>query len=116
MKHSTERILTTHTGSLPRPPDLVVTVAGHDQRESRANPAFGAQVKQAVGETVRKQAEVGIDIVNDGEMSKRGFAVYVTERVTGFDGPLRSPPPSIESRIFPEFYRSIDPVEELASC
>src|SRR5580704_12999520 len=108
MKISTERILTTHTGSLPRPPDLVVTVAGHDQRESRANPVFDTQVTQAVGEAVRKQTEVGIDIVNDGEMSKRGFSVYITERVTGFDGPLRSPPPSIESRMFPEYYHSID--------
>ena len=116
MKRSTERILTTHTGSLPRPLDLVETVAGRDQREIRANPAFDSQVKIAVSSIVRKQTHSGIDVVNDGEMSKRGFSVYITERVTGFDGPLRARQPTIESRMFPDFYASIDPTEEIASC
>ena len=116
MKRSTERILTTHTGSLPRPPDLVETVAGHDQRESRANPAFDGQVKQAVSAVVRKQAEVGLDIINDGEMSKRGFAVYITERVSGFDGPMKSRPALIETTMFPEFYSDMGGPEELTSC
>lgn len=116
MKVSSERFLTTHTGSLPRPPDLVEMVAGHDQRESRANPAFDPQVKRAVYDVVRKQVNAGLDIINDGEMSKRGFAVYITERVTGFDGPLRARPPSIESRMFPEYYHSIASPDELASC
>src|SRR5258707_890968 len=107
MKVSSVRILTTHTGSLPRPPDVVEMVAGHDQRESRANPAFDSQVKRAVHDVVRQQVDTGLDVINDGEMSKRGFAVYITERVTGFNGPLRARPPSIESRMFPEYYRSI---------
>ena len=84
MKRSTERILTTHTGSLPRPADLVQMVEGHDQREVRANPGFESRVKEAVAEVVRKQADVGIDVLTDGEMSKVAFSAYVTERVTGF--------------------------------
>ncbi len=106
MKVSSERVLTTHTGSLPRPADLIETVSGRDQRESRARPAFGAQVKRAVDEVVRKQVDAGLDVVNDGEMSKRGFSVYITERVSGFNGPPRSRPPLIETRMFPEFYSS----------
>ena len=116
MKHSTERILTTHTGSLPRPSDLVEKVVGHDQREVRADPAFDAQVKRAVSDIVHKQVGLGIDVVNDGEMSKRGFSVYITERVSGFDGPLRSRPPTIEAGMFPEFYAQVESPYELPTC
>src|SRR5262249_4718445 len=116
MKRSTDRILTTHTGSLPRPPDLVTTLEGHDQRDSRANPAFDPMVTRAVGDIVRKQTDTGIDIVNDGERSKRGFSVYITERVTGFDGPPRRKPALIETKMFPEYYSSIAEPEEVATC
>lgn len=110
MKHSTERILTTHTGSLPRPVDLVQMVEGHDQREVRENPGFASRVKEAVAEAVRKQSDVGVDVLNDGEMSKVAFSAYVTERVTGFDGPLRPLAPQIEPRLFPEYYQALPPV------
>ena len=70
MQRSTARILTTHTGSLPRPAALVQMVEGHDQREVRTHPGFTSQVQAAVTEVVRKQADVGIDVLNDGEMSK----------------------------------------------
>ena len=73
MQMSTERILTTHTGSLPRPDSLT------DRFDS-------AEVRAAVEETVRRQHEAGVDIVNDGEVSKPSYATYVTERLTGFDG------------------------------
>src|SRR5262245_31065599 len=111
MKRSTERILTTHTGSLPRPPDLVAAVEGRDQRQLRDNPAFNGQVRQAVSEVVRKQAAVGVDVINDGEMSKSGFSAYVTERVTGFDGPSRPMPPLIEMSLFPEYHQSVAALE-----
>ena len=108
MKRSAERILTTHTGSLPRPPDLVAQVVEEvDQRKLRFHPAFESQVKQAVAAIVRKQAAAGVDILNDGEMSKRGFSAYITERVTGFDGPLRRMPPWIEMGMFPEYTQSV---------
>src|SRR2546428_6152071 len=106
MKRSANGILTTHTGSLPRPDDLVAMVEGHDQRELRADPRFERRVEAAVGQTVREQVEAGITVVNDGEMSKVGYSTYVTERLTGFadqTGPVR---PSVEARHFPEFYRS----------
>ena len=73
MKTSTERILTTHTGSLPRPASLTDR---HDQQAVRA----------AVAETVRRQLGAGVDIVNDGEVSKPSYATYVTERLSGFGG------------------------------
>jgi len=73
MKTSTERILTTHTGSLPRPASLT----------DLTDPAA---VRAAVDETVARQRAAGIDIVNDGEASKPSYATYVTERLTGFGG------------------------------
>jgi 5-methyltetrahydropteroyltriglutamate--homocysteine methyltransferase len=88
MKTSTERILTTHTGSLPRPDGL----DRHDREAVRA----------AVGETVRHQRDAGVDIINDGEVSKPSYAGYVTERLSGFGGV----PVPLQMRgfdIFPEF-------------
>jgi 5-methyltetrahydropteroyltriglutamate--homocysteine methyltransferase len=68
VQRSTGRILTTHTGSLPRPTALVQMVEGHDQREVRTHPGFTSQVHAAVAEVVRKQADIGIDVLSDGEM------------------------------------------------
>ena len=73
MKTSTERILTTHTGSLPRPAGLTDR---HDREAVRA----------AVAETVGRQLDAGVDIINDGEVSKPSYATYVTERMSGFGG------------------------------
>ena len=73
VKSSTERILTTHTGSLPRPPSLA----------DRHDPAA---ICAAVEEIVRLQISAGIDIINDGEASKQSYATYVTERLSGFEG------------------------------
>ena len=107
MKRSTERILTTHTGSLPRPDDLVGMVEGRDQRELRSDPRFEARVKEAVAEIVQKQVAAGVAVVNDGEMSKVGYSTYVTERVTGFSEEESRPGrPQVEARDFPEFYRT----------
>lgn len=83
MRRSTERILTTHTGSLPRPQDLLETLEG---RASGATRDTASTVTRAVAEIVRKQLEVGVDIVNDGEMSKPSYATYVKDRLSGFDG------------------------------
>jgi 5-methyltetrahydropteroyltriglutamate--homocysteine methyltransferase len=85
MKTSTERILTTHTGSLPRP-------AGLDRHDQTA-------IRAAVEETVRRQLDAGVDIVNDGEVSKPGYSTYVTERLSGFGGE----PVSMQLRGFEEF-------------
>jgi 5-methyltetrahydropteroyltriglutamate--homocysteine methyltransferase len=83
MKRSTERILTTHTGSLPRPASLLKALEA-----SEAGQAVGLRpaVKNAVAEIVRKQLDAGVDIVNDGEMGKPSYATYVKDRLSGFEG------------------------------
>jgi 5-methyltetrahydropteroyltriglutamate--homocysteine methyltransferase len=86
MKRSTDRILTTHTGSLPRPDDLAQMVYEGAEGLPVDQERFKARAAEAVSEAVHKQAEAGIDIVSDGEMSKVGFANYVKDRMTGFSG------------------------------
>jgi 5-methyltetrahydropteroyltriglutamate--homocysteine methyltransferase len=106
MQRSTERILTTHTGSLPRPPELLELLEGHDQREARAHPEYAGRVAAAVKSAVRSQAEAGIDVLTDGEMGRVAFSWYVTERLSGFDGPRRSVMQRVEPLLFPEYYAS----------
>src|SRR5205823_7487755 len=86
MQRSTDRILTTHTGSLPRPPDLVEMIRAREEGEPFDAQAFAARVRSAVEEVVRKQVEAGVDVVSDGEMGKPSFATYVTHRLAGFGG------------------------------
>ena len=95
MQTSSERILTTHTGSLPRPASLT------DRFD-------GAEVLAAVDETVRRQRAAGIDIVNDGEVSKPSYATYVTERLTGFEGePAARKWRGRAVEDFPEYYERL---------
>jgi len=95
MQTSSERILTTHTGSLPRPASLT------DRFD-------GAEVLAAVEETVRRQRAAGIDIVNDGEVSKPSYATYVTERLTGFEGePAARKWRGRAVEDFPEYYERL---------
>ncbi|MBI3325526.1 MAG: cobalamin-independent methionine synthase II family protein [Nitrospinae bacterium] len=91
MKRSTERILTTHTGSLPRPSDLVATLEALDAGTAPDPDAFEARVRSAVAEVVRKQMEAGVDIINDGEQGKVGYSTYVRYRLTGFEGQSQVP-------------------------
>ncbi len=86
MKRSTERILTTHTGSLPRPRDLTTTLEAMDAGTAPDPQTFDARVHSAVAEVVRKQIEAGVDIINDGEQGKVGYSTYVRYRLTGFEG------------------------------
>ena len=86
MKRSTERFLTTHTGSLPRPDDLIQLMYAKENGEAVDPAALAQRVRSAVAEVVRKQVEAGIDIVNDGEMSKPSYATYVKDRLAGFGG------------------------------
>jgi 5-methyltetrahydropteroyltriglutamate--homocysteine methyltransferase len=90
---SSERILTTHTGSLPRPASLT----------NRADPE---QVRTAVQEIVGRQRDAGLDVINDGEASKPSYASYVTDRLSGFDGaPATLQWPARGLGDFPEFYQ-----------
>ena len=77
MKRSTERILTTHTGSLPRPADLLAMIQAREAGQTVDVAAFASRVELAVAEVVGKQARAGIDVVSDGEMGKPSFATYV---------------------------------------
>jgi 5-methyltetrahydropteroyltriglutamate--homocysteine methyltransferase len=86
MKRSTERILTTHTGSLPRPRDVTTMLEALDAGTAPAASAFEARVREAVADVVRRQVEAGVDIVNDGEQGKVGYSTYVRHRLTGFGG------------------------------
>jgi 5-methyltetrahydropteroyltriglutamate--homocysteine methyltransferase len=109
MKQSTERILTTHVGSLPRPPDLLQMIQAKERGGGFDGEAFASRVKAAVVEVARKQAEAGIDILADGEMGRFGFIPYVNERLTGLEA---RPNPggegtwarSREHLAFPEYY------------
>ena len=87
MKTSTDRVLTTHTGSLPRPEALAQAMVDRETGAKSVDPAqLALLVEDAVDGIVRTQVEVGLDVVSDGEMSKIGYATYVKERLTGFDG------------------------------
>jgi 5-methyltetrahydropteroyltriglutamate--homocysteine methyltransferase len=86
MKRSTERILTTHTGSLPRPDDLTRTMFAKEEGVPVDSGALAARIRSAVAEVVRRQVEVGVDVVNDGEYSKPSYATYVKDRLRGFGG------------------------------
>jgi 5-methyltetrahydropteroyltriglutamate--homocysteine methyltransferase len=86
MKRSTERILTTHTGSLPRPEDLIRMMFAKEEGVPVDPVALGDRIRAAVAEVVAKQVQAGIDVVNDGEMSKPSYATYVKDRLHGFGG------------------------------
>src|SRR5262249_30948822 len=91
MKRSTERILTTHTGSLPRPTDLLALIQAMEN--GTGDPAvFGNRVRSAVAEIVQTQVRSGVDIVNDGEMGKPSYATYVKDRLTGFEEGINPEP------------------------
>jgi 5-methyltetrahydropteroyltriglutamate--homocysteine methyltransferase len=100
MTADTGRIRTTHTGSLPRPRDLVTML---QEREAGAQPAgFDARVRAAVLEAVKRQAATGLSIVNDGEQGRADYTVYVKDRLTGFDGES-TPLPNLDAEEFPEW-------------
>ena len=102
MKTSQDRILTTHVGSLPRPPELKQLLVSKDQGQSYDKEALDRLTREAVRDIVRRQAEVGIDIVNDGEMSKPGYSTYIADRLSGFAGhePAK---PRLDTRDHPNF-------------
>ncbi|MBV8091235.1 MAG: cobalamin-independent methionine synthase II family protein [Alphaproteobacteria bacterium] len=102
MQTSRDRILTTHVGSLPRPPELKELLVRKDQGQPYDKDTLARLTRQAVFEIVRRQAAAGIDIVNDGEMSKPGYSTYVADRLSGFAGhePAK---PRLDTRGHPNF-------------
>jgi 5-methyltetrahydropteroyltriglutamate--homocysteine methyltransferase len=90
MKRSTERFLTTHTGSLPRPDDLIRMMFAKEEGVPVDRAALAARIKSAVAEVVAKQTQAGVDVVNDGELSKPSYATYIKDRLDGFGGTSQS--------------------------
>src|ERR1700741_320060 len=86
MQRSTERFLTTHTGSLPRPEDLIRMMYAREEGVPVDPAALSERVASAVEGVGRKQAEAGVDVINDGEMSKPSYATYIKDRLAGFGG------------------------------
>ena len=93
MLHSTDRILTTHVGSLPRSEAVTEMVFAEEKGERMEPEARHALLADAVDAVVAKQCEAGVDVVSDGEMSKISYATYIKDRITGFEGdsPRRAP-------------------------
>jgi 5-methyltetrahydropteroyltriglutamate--homocysteine methyltransferase len=86
MKRSTDRFLTTHTGSLPRPDDLIQMMFAKESGVPVDSQALQARIRKAVAEVVALQTKAGVDLVNDGEMSKPSYATYIKDRLGGFGG------------------------------
>jgi 5-methyltetrahydropteroyltriglutamate--homocysteine methyltransferase len=108
VKTSTDRILTTHVGSLPRPQTLVELLIKKDRGEPYDRTQFEAAVKQAVADIVARQVSIGIDVVSDGETSKIGYATYVHERLTGFGGEQFRPKPNRDVADYPDFRQRLE--------
>ncbi|MCZ6615284.1 MAG: cobalamin-independent methionine synthase II family protein [Chloroflexi bacterium] len=102
MKRSGKKILTTHTGSLPRPRDLLDLVDAKEKGDLLDLERFDASARAAVARIVEMQADTGLDVVSDGEQSKPGYATYAKDRLTGFEGEstVRM---QIDLEEFPEF-------------
>lgn len=113
MLHSTERFLVTHTGSLPRPRELIDVMLAENEGRTVDPADYEDRLRRAVHDIVRRQKDLGVDIVDDGELSKRGFAVYAHQRLDGLTatGRVRVSPwdHSRESQAFPEFYAASRP-------
>ena len=109
MKRSTDRILTTHVGSLARPRELLETMREKEHGRPYDPDTYDKQVAAAVADVVRKQADAGLDVVSDGEQGKVNFINYVVERLTGFEaepGESRMAPSwKRELEMFPDYYR-----------
>jgi len=125
MAGSTNRILTTHVGSLVRPPALVEFLQAIEDRKPYDQAAYDACLKRSIEEVVRQQAEAGIDVVSDGEFSKgRNWAFYVHDRLTGVTSRALTPEEAKDplafvgggqDRVaFPEFYAEYDRVSGLS--
>jgi 5-methyltetrahydropteroyltriglutamate--homocysteine methyltransferase len=108
MKSSIDRIITTHAGSLPRPPELLKLIRAKLAGEPYDEQELSAEIRRCVDELTKRQADIGLDVISDGEMSKPSFLSYINERLGGvtftaepFGNPWRG---SRETNSFPEYY------------
>lgn len=112
-----DRILATHTGSLIRPPELLAFLAAKERGQDYDEEAYQKCLRESVSDIVRKQVEVGINVVDDGEMGKASWITYLYERVSGLEvraiqlegGTMY--PPSRDRQAFPGAYTAMDALE-----
>ena len=110
MKQSQSRILTTHTGSLPRPPDLVAALNAKELGEAFDAGALDARVRRAIVDIVKRQADTGLDVINDGEHSKVSWMAYARGRLSGLeeiDAPVRFRSATRDSQAFAAAYEDM---------
>src|SRR5215475_13654099 len=110
MKFSVDRILTTHTGSLPRPSDLVALLNSKELGENYDREGFSGRIRRAISEIVLQQVDTGIDIVDDGEHSKVNWMAYARTRLSvleEIDSPVRFRGPTRDSLAFPQTYEDM---------
>lgn len=106
MRTSTDHVLTTHVGSLPRPADVTEVVFAREREETVADSDFDRVVGNAVDSITQKQQQAGISVPSDGEMSKISYATYIKDRLTGFAGDSpRNPPADLQQ--FPGFLEKL---------
>ncbi len=110
MQRSESRVLTTHTGSLPRQGRIEEILTTREAKEPVDEDEFDACAREAIGSVVSKQIEIGLDVINDGEQSKPSYATYIIDRISGFEGERRkSFPKRLDSSDFPEWAKSRGP-------
>ena len=109
MKRSTERILTTHTGSLPRPREMLVLLLQQQQGSLADESELRRSVRDAVADAVGRQLECGLDVINDGEMGRVDYTVFVKDLLTGFEGESSPPIGSSGDEEFPELGELLRP-------
>jgi 5-methyltetrahydropteroyltriglutamate--homocysteine methyltransferase len=110
MRTSTDRILTTHTGSLPRPADLVDALNAKELGQPYSPAALNQRVLRAINEIAQRQAQVGLDVINDGEHSKVSWMAYARARLSGLseiDSPVRFRGATRDSLAFPAAYEDM---------
>ena len=119
MKRSTDRILTTHVGSLSRPDALVSILTAKDRGQPFDREAYTRLVREAVADVVRRQTDAGVDVVTDGEQGKASFFGYIVERFTGFERQPAPPGQDGSTRVasreyldFPDYYAWSDRIAE----
>lgn len=113
MKHSTERMLTTHVGSLPRPQAFLDATPRPGEPATVDDATWQAILRESIAEVVHKQAELGVDVISDGEFGKSNWQAYIMERVTGFEGRPVDPPKwgyiGRDLETFADFYQESRP-------
>jgi 5-methyltetrahydropteroyltriglutamate--homocysteine methyltransferase len=109
MKRSTDRILTTHTGSLPRPHDVVELLMEDEKNPGARRGELDAAVGRAVDEVVAKQIDAGLHVINDGEQGRADYTIHVKDRLSGYDGPNQPKPMGTEEEEFPELAQMLAP-------